>query len=243
MGHRNALGTPYLTILRTRRPPITSKAPPAKANSEAAPLPPVFGSSFLVSSFLVSSFLVSSFLVSSFGAGVGAVLGAGAGAAFFSSDLPAADAAWLIVCSHASASSGLTPMEEPPSSNSMSSASESASITSDTFCALPLWAAAKISAHGLALPPELETSNDWPTSPLSPCCSDSCSTCATTGPEANNTIASIAASSISLLNYCLLLHEKYFSLHSVFLHQQPSSSTSNCILCPFFLMLFNISVA
>src|SRR3712207_2336844 len=84
---------PYLAILRTRRPPVTSKAPAPRASNGAAPLPPVFGSSFLASCFLASSFLASSFLASLFGVGAGAAFGAGE--AFFSSALLTADAAWL----------------------------------------------------------------------------------------------------------------------------------------------------
>src|SRR5918998_1272148 len=36
----------YLMILRATRPPATNRAPAPSANSDAAPLPPVFGSSF-----------------------------------------------------------------------------------------------------------------------------------------------------------------------------------------------------
>src|SRR5918999_1190322 len=53
--------------LRATRPPPTSRAPAPSANSEAAPLPPDFGSSFFFSSI--------------FGAGAGAGAGGGAGAA------------------------------------------------------------------------------------------------------------------------------------------------------------------
>ena len=35
----------YLTILRTKSPPPTSRAPAPKPSSEALPVPPVFGSS------------------------------------------------------------------------------------------------------------------------------------------------------------------------------------------------------
>src|SRR5918994_465566 len=53
----------YLTILRATSPPATNSAPAPSANSDAAPLPPVFGSSFGA------------------GAGAGAGEDAGAGAA------------------------------------------------------------------------------------------------------------------------------------------------------------------
>src|SRR5215218_4182830 len=53
--------------LRAERPPPTNRAPAPSANSEAALVPPVFGSAFFFSAF---------------GALVGAAFGAGAGAAF-----------------------------------------------------------------------------------------------------------------------------------------------------------------
>src|ERR687890_1294415 len=53
--------------LRARRPPPTNRAPAPSANSEAALVPPVFGSAFFFSAF---------------GALAGAAFGAGAGAAF-----------------------------------------------------------------------------------------------------------------------------------------------------------------
>src|SRR5918999_6322702 len=53
----------YLTNLRATSPPATNSAPAPSANSDAAPLPPVFGSSFA-------------------GAGAGAGAGGGGGAAF-----------------------------------------------------------------------------------------------------------------------------------------------------------------
>src|SRR5918994_1401554 len=57
----------YLTILRATSPPATNSAPAPSANSDAAPLPPVFGSSFGAAAV---------------GAGAGAGAGAGGGAAF-----------------------------------------------------------------------------------------------------------------------------------------------------------------
>src|SRR5215211_5808484 len=66
--------------LRAKRPPPTNRAPAPSANSEAALVPPVFGSAFFFSAF-------GALAGAAFGAGAGAAfagagVGAGAGAAF-----------------------------------------------------------------------------------------------------------------------------------------------------------------
>src|SRR5215217_2036649 len=64
--------------LRAKRPPPTSRAPAPSANSEAALVPPVFGSAFFFSAF-------GALAGEAFGAGAGAAFagaGVGAGAAF-----------------------------------------------------------------------------------------------------------------------------------------------------------------
>jgi hypothetical protein len=62
---------------------------------------------------------------------------------------------------------GLSSIEEPTSSNSKSSASDSYCTRSSWFWELPVWAEPWTLAHWLELSPSLVTSNDWSTSPLS----------------------------------------------------------------------------
>src|SRR5215216_4898222 len=136
------------------RPPPTKRAPAPSANSEAALVPPVFGSCFFFSAFFSAFF--AAFRA---GGGAGAAFGAGAGAGA-ALGAAAADAAWLTSCLHSVDPLGLVVIVEPFSSNSNSSVSELASIKSVAPCALPLWPVACIGAHWLALLPLPETSND-----------------------------------------------------------------------------------
>src|SRR5215216_6703888 len=152
--------------LRAKRPPPTNRAPAPSANSEAALVPPVFGSCFFFSAFF-SAFFAAFRAGGGAGAGLGAGAGAGAGAAFGAGagagaalGAAAADAAWLTSCLHSVDPLGLVVIVEPFSSNSNSSVSELASIKSVAPCALPLWPVACIGAHWLALLPLPETSND-----------------------------------------------------------------------------------
>src|SRR5215212_8440326 len=64
--------------LRAKRPPPTSRAPAPSANSEAALVPPVFGSAFFFSAFGA----LAGAAFAGAGAGAGAAFGGGAGAAF-----------------------------------------------------------------------------------------------------------------------------------------------------------------
>src|SRR5215204_6367489 len=59
--------------LRAKRPPPTNRAPAPSANSEAALVPPVFGSAFFFSAF-------GALAGAAFGAGAGAAFGGGGGA-------------------------------------------------------------------------------------------------------------------------------------------------------------------
>src|SRR5919107_3477951 len=63
----------YRTILRTRRPPPTSRAPAPRANRDATPLPPLAGSCFGAGAGAGAAF--------GGGGGGGAALGGGGGAA------------------------------------------------------------------------------------------------------------------------------------------------------------------
>src|ERR687894_2179549 len=56
-------------------------------------------------------------------------------------------------------------------------------------------------AHWFPLLPLPETSKDLSTSPLSPSCSSSCSTCAKAGAEVSDTIANIAANNINFFKF------------------------------------------
>src|ERR687897_393465 len=63
----------YLTIVRATSPPATKSAPAPGANSDAVPLPPVFGSSFFSSTFGAGAG------ASAFGGGGGPGAGGGGG--------------------------------------------------------------------------------------------------------------------------------------------------------------------
>src|ERR671939_1373222 len=174
-------------ILRARRPPATSSAPPQTPKKEPVPAtPPVLGSS--LASALASALpaLASGALASALPA-LASALG------------PAAAACW-ICCVHSAVSEGVRPSSLPASSRS--SALETYWTTPCSFKTCPVWAACCSAVHMLALLPVFLTATDGVAVPLVSLRSEnSLETCARAGAAATTTIATIAPNTINFFNF------------------------------------------